>query len=30
MTFILWIVIAYIAGAVTGTYVWGKISKNLK
>lgn len=30
MTFILWTVVAYIAGCLTGSYVWGKISKNLK
>lgn len=25
-----WSVIIYIAGALTGAYVWGKIKKNLK
>jgi hypothetical protein len=30
MAFILWLVVSYIAGALTGAYVWGKIAKNLK
>lgn len=30
MNIIAWLVIVYIAGALTGGYVWSQISKNLK
>lgn len=29
-TLILWTVIAFVAGALFGNYVWAKINKNLK
>lgn len=30
LTLILWIALAFVAGALFGNYVWSKINKNLK